>query len=134
MKVKDLKLDDFNILEMLTNGVKGTYSLHSETPIISIAGTVTGVGKKAIEYLRAKVDDRVVLLEKQGVWYIAILPFDSKIKGYKVSMTSKKNNSLFIFNCRAKERGLSVGYYKLLPPIYVGGIDLFELEPFDINN
>lgn len=130
---KELSLDDFNLIERLSNGMKRTYSLYKDVNLIGVTKTVVTIGVPSVNFLKCKKDDRCILLEKQGVWYLAILPFDSKIKGYKLNHPSS-GGGILIFNCNANERGLSIGYYNLIEPIYVNGLDLFELEQFDINN
>lgn len=129
--MKEIELSEFRILERLSDGKIKTYSNHRDIPIIFVGKSHCGFGLKAVNVLHLKKDDRTVFLEKNEVFYVANLPFDSKINGYKVNYAS--NSKLLISTCKAYERGLDIGYYKLLDPIYVSGLDLYELEEFDIN-
>lgn len=130
--MKTQELDGFTILERLSEGAPGSYKKHPDTPIIFISKTVVGIGGTAVKYLNTKAGDRSVLLEKKGVFYLAVLPFHSTINGYKMSNVTNSTNML-VFNCKAHSRGLAIGYYRLLEPVFIGGLDLYELEEFDIN-
>jgi hypothetical protein len=87
-----------------------------------------GFGRAAIDFLKIDKTSRVVMLKKAEIMYISVLPFYSKLNGYNLSEAGKNN-----IHCsfRAKNRGFVMGYYKLLKPIFVGDMDLFELELFD---
>lgn len=125
------ELEGFNFIERLSDGKRKTYSLHKDKPLIGIGDTTCCLGQGAVDFVKCKKDDLAVLVEKDETWYFAVLPFNSKIRGYKLSAIKSSPNLLFL-NCKAIERVAIKGYYRLLKPIYVGSLDFYQLEPFEL--
>ena len=125
---KELTLADFDLYEKLNSGMSQTFTLYPDEPLISMVNNGVGFGRAAIDFLKIDKTSRVVMLKKAEIMYISVLPFYSKLNGYNLSEAGKNN-----IHCsfRAKNRGFVMGYYKLLKPIFVGDMDLFELELFD---
>lgn len=130
MKVKKLTIDEFEIFEPLSAGSVQSYSKHPDEPLIGFSKSHMGLSKKALEFIRATIKDQVVILNKNGAFYLAVISLTSKIKGY--NLFTATGGTCVYANFKIEKRGFDVGYYKLLDPIYVGGLDLFELEPFEI--
>jgi hypothetical protein len=130
MKNKKLSLEDFELFERIAESMQRTFTVYPNIPLISIKKGGIGFGKNSINYLQLNKNSRILLLKKEGIIYIAVLPFNSKLNGYTVQKTGTNNlHSAF----KTAKRGFECGYFKLLPPIFVSELDLYELEPFEIN-
>lgn len=114
---------------MFNTPFKTSFQSYPEVPLMSVMNIGVGFGKKAIEYLRLDKKSRIIFIRIEEVYYLAILPFYSKIEGYGVFEQGKNN---IICNFKAHERGFEIGYYKLLEPIFELDMDLFELERFEL--
>ena len=108
---------------------KTSFQSYPEVPLISVMNIGVGFGKKAIEYLKLNKKSFVIFIRIEEVYYLAILPFDSKIEGYSIVEQGKNN---MVCGFKAHERGFETGYYKLLEPIFELDMDLFELERFEL--
>jgi hypothetical protein len=131
MKNQKLSLEDFELFERIAESMQRTFTVYPNVPLISIKKAGIGFGKNSINYLQLNKNSRILLLKKEGVVYMAVLPFDSKLNGYTVQNVGANNmHSAF----KTTKRGFECGYFKLLPPIFVSNLDLYELEPFEISN
>jgi hypothetical protein len=129
-KEKKLDLSDFECFEKLTESAQRTFTLYPEIPIISIKKGGIGFGKTAIDFLQLTKNSSIMLLKREQVNYLAVLPFDSKFSGYAVQLAGLNN-----MHCsfKAEKRGFEHGYFKLKEPIFVSGLDLYEMQPFNID-
>lgn len=127
-----IELSEFNIYERLDKGTgRGSFlAKYPDKSLILINTKVTSISQYAQQKLRITKEDRVVFSERNGIKYMAVLPIDSSIKGYKVQIMNN-SKSMYIASTSLIKRGFKGGYYELKEPIYSGGIDWFEIEPFD---
>jgi hypothetical protein len=133
---KKISISEFEIFERLSNGHTGWVGMHPLEPLITIHESGVYLGACAVSNLMVKDGDRVALAKKSGVQYICVLPFDSKIKGYKVCLDAKTRKDTYTANvgiCKTSERGLINGLFKICEPVFSGEIDWFELEVFNVN-
>lgn len=130
---KEIDLSEFDIYERDGSGACGYVSLanlHPDKPIITINKFVVTISKCVQDKIRVKKGDYVVFSRREGIEYMAVVPMDSKMAGYKVGSTNK-SKSLYVSAFKIIKNKFKVGVYVLLEPIFVGGIDWFELEPFE---
>ena len=129
MAKKEIQLSEFSVFEKMIYHI---FASNLDVPLISFNACTATISECACKLIGAKKGERIVFSERKGVYYVAILPFNSSIKGYSVFQC---NNTRHHY-CSIKtviSRGMPKEYYKILSPIFVGGVDWFELEVFAKN-
>lgn len=126
-KKKTLELSEFEIFEKANQGLNRSFSLYPNKPLVSISKSGIGIGAKAINVLQISDKDTIIVLKKGLVLYLATPTLDSNLSGYRMIKSGLNLHSSF----NAKRRGIECGYYEVLKPIFVGGMDLFQLEKFE---
>ena len=128
---KELSLEDFSLFERASHG---GYSYPTSFPnenILVLTKAYLSVSKKAGEFIGLNKDSQIILAERQGVLYLAILPFDSKISGYGRLKGKKHDHIIDCFTVSKKLMDkIHPACYILLDPIIVSGMDFYELELF----
>lgn len=130
-KVK--KESTFKVFDSEGKSGKGSlYNVRSNIPLVHIGDNLGSISPCAQNKIGVTKKDRVVISIKDDDYFIAIIPLESKIIGYKIFIA--KGGLSFGFSSKSSvERGVQIGYYKVLDPIYKNEIDWFKLELWEIN-
>lgn len=118
--MKKIKLEEFELFERLNRQAK--YNV----PALTITNNGVYLNRKATELLGLTSDTRMILAKRGECTYIAVVPITSNIKGYSVQIL--EHNCAHICMYKPEKRGLELGEYFILDPIFSGNIDWFELE------
>ncbi len=125
---------EFTVFEN-TRGWAGTRlaKRFKDVPFVTIGKIRSAISVLAQKKLSVRKGDQVVFANREGKIYMAVLPMDARIKGYIV--TNLANTGVLYVNVKsATVRGLEKGVYEIIEPVYVKGIDWFELYPLEITN
>ena len=125
MSKKEINISEFEILQRHTSGAKHLGKFIGK-PLVFLNNSVGSMNDDASKKLGAKNSDAVVFAKRNDIMYVAVLPFDSKIRGFILKDRGSKSGTLF-FNI-SKVYKYDKGIYEILESVYSGGIDWFELE------
>ncbi len=126
---KETELSEFEIFERLADTGAPLMSRYPNKPLVLVGKNLAAVSPLGIKKIGIAKDSRLVFSKRNEIGHIASLPITSNINGYKVQRINR-SKQVFIASKSLIKRGFQEGYYEIKEPIFAGGIDWFELEPF----
>jgi hypothetical protein len=121
---------DFNFYEPQSRGKMPYVNKYPGTPIVKVTGSLVSVSENAQIKIGVNKKSEVGFSEKDGIFYISVLPIDSKIKGFKV--WPMENTKSIYLQCKSLiKKGFPKGFYEISESVYHKGIDWYELKPFE---
>lgn len=134
MKKQEIKLSDSDFEIFESYGRRGSAFVlakekYPKSKLVSIGKNIIVFDPKTSDFLKIEVGTPCVLAKKDDIWYLAVLPFDSNLKGY----LAQKLQSGMLFINLPNRTSLEKGVCEINEPQHIRGIDWYELEYLKID-
>jgi hypothetical protein len=128
---KEFSLKDFDLYQkMNASGASHIFKEYVNTPLLNFTKAYVVISDAGCKKIGINKESRIITANKDGVLYVVNLPFDSKLLGYKKMAQKGLINPTFTINSKMKHK-FKIGIYEILEPIFVSGMDFFELKFFE---
>lgn len=103
-------------------------------PLIRINCAHITYSTKAMDFMQAKLEAETIVAKKGEQWYLAVLPTDSKMRGWRLFKSHNLKNLYATLPKRLKGV-IPKGEYEIITePEFKNGIDWYPLETFTPQN
>ena len=129
MKKQD---EEFQIFERVWTNRLFTDFKH--LPLVRINNSHITYSIKAMEFMKAELENETIIAKRGDQWYLAVLPTDSKMRGWKLFKSHNLKN-LYATLPKALKGVIPSGEYEIISePEYIKEIDWYPLIIFTPQN